>query len=147
MKFKAHIDINQSLDIVIKLFADPQYLKDYQDGFVKKELVSGTIGQDGAISKMYYKHGKRNMVLTETIKTNKLPETFEAFYHHKHMDNTFLATFTSLNDKKTRYTMEVDYIRMTFLPKLMGWIFPSMYKKQGEKWMNNFKSLAENYKK
>ena len=95
---------------------------------------------------MHYQHGKREMVLTETIKENNLPNTFEAFYHHKHMDNTFLATFTKLDEKKTRYTMEVDYIRMTFLPKLMGWIFPSMYRKQGEKWMNNFKKLAENYR-
>ena len=101
--------------------------------------------KNGAISKMYYKQGKREMILTETIKANRLPYTFEAFYEHKHMDNTFLATFTKLDDQKTRYTMEVDYIRMTFIPKLMGVLFPSMYRKQGEKWMTNFKTLAENY--
>ncbi|MDJ0644851.1 MAG: SRPBCC family protein [Flavobacteriaceae bacterium] len=146
MKFKASIDINQSRPIVTKLFADPHYLKDYQEGFEKKELISGDAGQDGAVSKMHYKHGKREMVLTETVKANNLPDTFEAFYHHKHMDNTFLATFIELDDLKTRYTMEVDYIRMTFLPRLIGILFPSMYRKQGEKWMNNFKNLAENYK-
>ncbi|NNC69974.1 MAG: SRPBCC family protein [Flavobacteriaceae bacterium] len=146
MKFKASIEINQSQHTVAKLFADPKYLKYYQDGFVKKELVKGEAGQDGAISKMYYKHGKREMVLAETIVANKLPQTFEAFYHHKHMDNTFIAKFTKLDDQNTRYAMEVDYIRMTFLPRLMGFLFPGMYRKQGQKWMHNFKSFTENYK-
>ena len=45
MKFIASIDIDQSQDIVAKLFADPKYLKDYQDGFMKKELISGEMGQ------------------------------------------------------------------------------------------------------
>ena len=145
LEFTASIDIDASRDVVIKYFADPKYLKDYQDGFVKKELVSGEAGKDGAISKMYYKYGKRDMELTETITANRLPETFEGHYHHIHMDNTMKCIFTPLSEDKTRYEMEIVYTRINwFMPRLIAVLFPSIYRKQGEKWMNNFKNLCEN---
>jgi len=144
MKFQGSIDINKSRDTVVALFADPQHLKEYQDGFVRKELVNGKEGKDGAVSKMYYKYGSRDMELTETITANRLPESFDASYHHKHMDNTMKCTFTSLADDKTRYGYEFEYTRINwFMPKLMAILFPGMYRKQGEKWMRQFKEFAE----
>lgn len=144
MKFIASIDINKPRELVARFFADPQYLGEYQDGFVRKELISGNAGQEGAVSNMYYKYGKRDMELQETIRSNKLPDRFEAFYHHKHMDNTFVATFTALDESTTRYSMEVDYVRINWImPRLMAILFPGMYRKQGEKWMQNFKAFVE----
>lgn len=144
MKFKGSIDINQSLHKVAEFFADPKNLKEYQEGFIRKELMSGIEGKDGAISKMFYKMGKREMELTETITANRLPDSFEASYHHVHMDNTMKCTFTSLDDNKTRYEYEFEYTRINWImPKLIAILFPSMYRKQGEKWMDNFKVFAE----
>lgn len=144
MKFKGTIDINQPMALVAELFADPQYLHEYQDGFVKKELISGSEGKDGAVSKMYYKTGKREMVLTETITANRLPHSFEASYHHKHMDNTLKCTFTSLGVKQTRYETEGEYTAFRgFLPKMMALLFPKMFERQAQKWMDNFKAFAE----
>ncbi len=144
MKYKGSIDINQSLAIVTALFADSKNLVKYQDGFQKKELIKGTEGQDGAVSKLYYKSDKHEMELTETIIANRLPHTFEAFYHHKHMDNTMKTTFTALSDEQTRYETEVEYTRINWvMPKLIAILFPSMYRKPGERWMKNFKTFAE----
>lgn len=144
MKFKGFVDINQSRDKVVAFFADPKYLGEYQEGFVRKELVSGAEGKDGAISKMYYKMGKQNMELTETITTNRLPDTFEAHYHHVHMDNTMKCTFIALNDKQTRYEYEFEYTRINWvMPKLMAILFPGVYKKPAQRWMNNFKEFVE----
>ena len=67
MKFTGSIEINQPLQIVAELFADPDSLSEYQDGFVGRELVSGTQGEDGAVSKLYYVNRGREMELTETI--------------------------------------------------------------------------------
>lgn len=144
MKFEGHINIDQSIDIVTRLFADPQYLGEYQEGFVKKELESGEAGQKGAISKMYYQHGKHEMELTETVLSNDLPNSFEAFYHHKHMDNTMRSEFTALGEKQTRYTWKVDYTRINWvMPRLIAILFPGAYKKPARKWMENFKRFAE----
>ncbi len=144
MKFKGYVDINKPISKVTELFADPQYLGKYQDGFVRKELVSGSPGQDGAIAKMYYKYGKRDMELTETITANRLPNSFDASYHHQHMDNTMKCTFKELSENETRYEYEFEYTRINWImPRLMAILFPGMYRKQGEKWMNNFKEFVE----
>ena len=144
MKFRGSKDINQSREKVTELFIDTNNLKEYQDGFIKKELIEGEAAEDGAVSAMYYKYGKRDMVLTETITKNDLPNSFEASYHHKHMDNTMKCTFTEIGENITRYEYEFEYTRIDwFLPKLMAILFPSMYRKQGEKWMEQFKIFAE----
>lgn len=144
MKYKGSIDINKPQHIVVKLFADSSRLGEWQDGFQRKELVSGESGQVGAVSKMYYKYGKRDMELTESITKNNLPDSFEAFYHHKHMDNTMKCTFVPIDANKTRYEYEFEYTRMSWvIPKLMAILFPGMYRKQGEKWMRQFKEVAE----
>ena len=144
MKYKGSKDINKPQSVVAAIFADPDNLKEYQDGFQKKELVSGESGRAGAVSKMYYTYGKKHMVLTETITKNNLPDSFEAFYHHKHMDNTMKCTFIPIGEKKTRYEFEFEYTRINWvMPKLMSILFPSMYTKPAEKWMRQFKEFVE----
>ena len=124
MKFKSSIEINQSRDVVVDLFIKPENLAYWQEGFVKKEPVSGDEGKDGAISKMYYKMGKGELELTETIVSNRLPDTFEAFYHHIHMDNTMKCKFTELGPDKTLYESEYEYTRVAWvMPRLMMMLF------------------------
>jgi len=144
MKFSGSVEIAKPRNEVIKYFSNPQYLGEYQDGFVKKELISGTANEVGTVSKMYYAYGKREMELTETIRANHLPDSFEAFYHHKHMDNTMKCSFIALENNKTRYEYEFEYTRMNWvMPRLMAILFPGMYRKQGEKWMKQFKEFVE----
>lgn len=93
---------------------------------------------------MYYDDGKRKMELTETITSNNLPDSFEAFYHHKHMDNTMKCNFTALDENSTRYDYEFEYTRIDWvMPKLMAVLFPGMYRKHGDKWMQQFKEFVE----
>jgi len=144
MKYKGSIIINQPREKVVTFFLDEDNLKEYQDGFVKKELVKGISGKNETESKIYYKYGKRDLVLTETVINNNLPQSFEAFYHHKHMDNTMKCSFIEMAPQKTQYDYEFEYTRINwFLPKLMAIFFPSIYRKQGEKWMNQFKEFVE----
>jgi len=144
MKFNGAVEIAKPRAEVVKYFSDPAYLGEYQDGFVKKEFESGNEGRDGAISKMYYQQGNRKLELTETITANRLPNTFEAHYHHIHMDNTMKCTFVEIDEQNTRYEYEFEYTRINwFMPKLIAILFPSMYRKQGEKWMKQFKEFVE----
>ena len=144
MKYSGSIEIKKPIDLVTELFMDSGSLKEYQDGFIKKEVKSGQEGENGTISKMYYKYGKRDMILTETILKNNLPASFEAFYHHKHMDNTFNCSFTAIGDNRTRYDYEYEYTRISWImPRLMAILFPGMYRKQGDKWMSQFKEFVE----
>lgn len=144
MKHQGHIDIDKPIDEVAAIFANPDYLKEYQDGFIKKEHLSGDAQQTGAKAMMYYEHGGRSMELEETIIANDLPQNFEAFYHHKHMDNTMKVRFEALSDQQTRYHYEYHYTRINWiLPKLMAILFPGMYSKPAEKWLQQFKEFVE----
>ncbi len=144
MKYEGAININQPREKVTELFLDANHLKEYQDGFIKKELIKGNAGENGSISKMYYEYGNRDMILTETVINNNLPDSFEAQYHHKHMDNTMKCTFTEVAPNNTQYKYEFEYTRINWLlPKLMAILFPGMYRKQGEKWMRQFKEFVE----
>jgi len=144
MKFKGIIDIDQPLAKVAALFANPTHLGEYQKRFLRKEVFSGIAGEDGAISKMYYKMGNREMELTETITANRLPYSFEASYHHKHMDNTLTSTFTKLSDTKTRFIWEGEYTAFRgLIPKMMAFFVPKIFEKQAQQWMDNFKKFAE----
>ena len=129
---------------MVEAFLNPAYLKDYQDGFEKKELISGNQGEEKAVSKLYYKHGKHEMVMEETILSNQLPDFFEAEYHHKHMDNFMRCRFIEMSSDQTKYEYEFEYSRIDWLlPRLISILFPGMYKKSGDKWMTQFKELVE----
>lgn len=144
MKFQHSIIINKPQEEVAAYFADPSYLSLHQDGFLRKEFDTGEPGTDGATARMYYKQGNGEMEITETIVANNLPDSFEAFYHHKHMDNTFLVTFRALDDNTTEYTTVGEYVKVRgFMPKMMMFLFPSMFKNQPLKWIKNFKAFVE----
>ena len=144
MEFKGSVDIAKPRQEVVDYFIDPKHLGEYQDGFVSKTLLKGTATEDGAVSQMMYKYGKRDMELTETIIANRLPDSFEGHYHHIHMDNYMRCKFIELDANHTRYEYEFEYVRINwFMPRLMAILFPGMYRKQGEKWMKQFKAFVE----
>lgn len=144
MKFTCHIEIDRPVTLVARIFEDPAYLASYQDGFLRKEHLQGTPGQTGATAKMFYRQGKGEMELTETIIENDLPTYFEATYHHKHMDNSMKCRFLPLNNSRTNYVSEIEYTAFRgFFAKAMAFLMPGMFKKQVEKWMVNFKLFVE----
>lgn len=146
MKYEGYIDINKPVQEVVDFFASTDNQKKWQDGFIKKEQLKGNDRESGAEIKLYYQFGKRDMILTESVFVNNLPNSFESFYHHKHMDNTMKCSFTPLSDEKTRYQYEFEYTRISWvMPKLMAILFPGIYRKQGEKWIKQFKEAIEKH--
>lgn len=59
MKFTSTVIINKPKEMVASYFANPKYLAKYQEGFQKKELVSGEAGKVNAVSNLFYASGKR----------------------------------------------------------------------------------------
>lgn len=144
MRFTSTVDINLPLEKVAVLFADPANLKHYQEGFLRKELIQGSPGEKGAVSHMFYEWGRRKLQLEETVISNDLPHEFFAQYHHENMDNTMKSCFVSLSENSTRYQAEIEYTAFRgFMPKLIATLFPGVYKRQVQKWLNNFKEFAE----
>jgi len=144
MKFSCSVTINKHRKSIVDFFSNLKYLKDYQEGFIRKVHISGEEGQTGAVSKMYYKMGKAEIELTETITDNSLPDYFAGQNHHKHTDNTMLCTFKELDSNSTKCNWEIEYTAFRgFVINVMKTFFPSMFKKQVQKWLQNFETFVE----
>jgi len=144
MKFTCQVDINVPRDRVVELFDNPDNMQHWQDGFVSFESLSGEPGMPGAKSKICYRMNNRDMELTETILVNDLPNELTGDYRFFQGANTMKNTFERLPNGGTRYKSEVDYYETNaFMMKVMMKFFPKMFKKQVQKWMDQFKAFAE----
>jgi len=141
MKFSCSIEIDRPRKTVVEVFSNPENLKYIQEGFISKELLSGTAGTKGAKSKMLYE----KLELIETILYNDLPEKFMAVYEHKYTTNTMVVQFIEINTNKASYTCDIEYTKLNgFLIKIMAKLFPNFFKKQVLKWMYLMKEYCEN---
>lgn len=144
MELRNQIEIKAPIDFTASYLRQSEYFDQWQDDFQSATLLSGDRDQIGAQTRMLYKFGKSDMELIETIRNNNLPNSFEALYEHKHMNNTMLSTFEDLGNDKTLYTTQVNYIEMKGLMiKIMAKLFSGKFKKGPEKWMQQFKEFVE----
>jgi hypothetical protein len=146
MKYRNQIEIELTMGKVAELWNNQSYFNQWQDGFISKELIEGVPETIGAKSGILLKQGKRKMELIETIEAIELPQMKRVLVEHIHMTNTMPTTFITLDTNKTRIVSEIEYTKFNgFLPKLMAKLFPSMFKKKSQKWLDQFKYFAENH--
>jgi len=143
MKYTCTIEINLPINKVVQLWEDENNFKEWQDGFKSIEHLSGTPHSKGAQSRIILEDNRR-IELLETIITANLPEEKTASYEHIHMTNTQTTRFKKIDSNTTQYISEVEYTQFNGLMiKLMAKLFPSKFKAQSQKWMNQFKAFAE----
>ena len=144
MKFQCSVDINLNINKVIELFDNPDNMGKWQEGFVSFEHLGGEPGQPGAKSKVTYNNKGRELILIETVLVRNLPHEFSGIYEHKHMVNSMKNSFEPLSENQTRWVAEIEYTKLNgFMIKLMAFLMPGMFKKQTQKWLNQFKVFVE----
>ena len=144
MQFSCTVEIDQPIDRVVELFDDPANRHHWQDGYVGSEHLSGTPREPGAKARLHFLNGNREMELIETITVRNVPHEFRGLYEHEHMVNTMTHRFTSLEAHKTRWDAEIEYTKFIgVMPKLMATLMPGMFRKQTQKWLDQFKAFAE----
>ncbi len=144
MKFTCTVDIDLPRKEVIALWENPENLAQWQDGFQYMEHISGEKGKAGAKSKMAYIMNGKEMILEETIVSSNLPIDFTGYYKSDKTENTMENYFTELSENQTRWEANIHYTLMEgFILKLILKLFPSMFQKQTQKWMDQFKVFAE----
>ena len=144
MKFTCRVEIQAPRSKVVSYFKNPDLLGEWQDGFLGKELLEGQDWEVGAVSNMSYDFKGKPMIIQETILQNDLPDLFQGLYEHKHMVNTMESRFQELDAANTSYEAEIHYTEFRgFMVKVMATLFPGMFKKQVQKWLDQFKSYVE----
>jgi len=143
MKFSCSVLIDLPREKVITLFNNPNNMSHWQDGFVRLENINGTHGDVGSKNKITYDQKGKEMILIETLKVYNLPYEISGSYEHKMMDNEMQNLFTEVSPTQTRWVANIHYTRMKSFLKVIAFINPSMFKKQVQKWMDQFKAFAE----
>ena len=144
MKYVCTVEINLPKNEAAALWANEAYFSEWQDGFTSIELLEGQASAEGAKSRILFHDGKNEMELVETIIHSKLSDEKKAFYEHVHMDNTQTTRFEAIDENRTRIVSEVEYTQFKkFVPKVMAFLMPGVFKGQSQKWLDQFKVFAE----
>ena len=142
MKYTNEVIIQKSRAEVIRLFDDADNLKKWMKGLESFEHISGEPGQPGAKSLLKFDMGKRKMEMIETVTLKNLPHEFSGTYEMKNVLNTIRNLFIEVDENTTRYVTENEFNFNGFM-KIIGWLFPSAFKKQSQQYLEDFKNFVE----
>lgn len=142
MKYTLEILIDRPIENVIALFDNVDNMYKWMEGLQKVEHISGTPGQPGAKMKLYYKMGKREIDMVETVTVRNLPHEFSGTYEAKGVFNIVKNFFVKVSDTQTKYSTEQEFQFKGFM-KIIGFLFPGMFKKQSMKYLEDFKRFVE----
>src|SRR5579862_8282571 len=112
MEFTCSVTVNLPLEKAVALYDNPANMAKWQDGFVRKEPISGEPGKAGSKAKITFNNRGRKMELIETIQSNNLPADITALYEHVHMSNTLTTKFSAVSPNQTLVEMGAGYIKL-----------------------------------
>ncbi|WP_040279890.1 SRPBCC family protein [Psychroserpens damuponensis] len=144
MKYTTEIKVNVPLDEFINKLDNVENMKHWQRGLVSAEHVSGDLGQLGAKIKLIYKFGSRKMEIIETITKRNFPNEFHANYKMKSMHNVQQNFFEKTSNGFTKWTSSSEFIPLNLKMRVMLFFMPRAFKKQSQKYMQDFKNFVEN---
>ena len=144
MKYTTEVIIKKPLSEVIEKLDNPENMKFWQRGLQGYKILEGEVGSEGAQMELQYKMGKREMNLKETIIKNNFPQEFHAHYDAKGVHNIQYNYFEKIDPTTTKWRSESEFQFKGFGMKLMGFLMPGAFKKQSQKYLNDFKNFVEN---
>jgi len=142
MKYSNEVIINLPLNRVIELFDSEENLFKWQPELISFEHIFGEKGEVGAKSKLKYKMGKREVEMIETITVKDLPKEFSGTYDAKGVWNEVKNYFEVIDENTTRWYSDCHFEFSGFM-KIMAFFMPGVFKKQSQKYLDQFKAFAE----
>ena len=142
MKYSHEIIINLPRQKVLDIFDNQENLAKWQKGLVSFTNVSGEAGEVGAVSKLKYKMGKRDIEMVETIIKKDLPKEFHFKFEAKGVWNEVKNFFEENDSESTKWISDNDF-RGKGMIRLMMFLMPGAFKKQSLQYMKDFKNFAE----
>jgi uncharacterized protein YndB with AHSA1/START domain len=109
MRFVRSIDLNRSPAEVWAALIDPSFLPRWHPTLRKLEPVSGAPGQLGAMARLHYREGSRDVVLTETVTASRPPREFATAYRSSTVDSTLRNVLIPLPDGGTRWEITAEF--------------------------------------
>ncbi len=143
MKFKLETTINKSRLAVWQAFDTIENMQKWQPSLMNRELLSGTPGQPGAVSKLTYTESEREFTLIEKVTHRNEPSEFDGTYENDFANNTIKNKFIEQGKDQTIWIVENEFKFKTLLMQIMGNVLKKNYVKRTEREMQRFKEMVE----
>jgi len=144
MRYTVSTIVNKPIEEVVDVIKDPNQAKFWMEGLQRIEQISGEPGEVGSTSELEFLMGKRHVEMIETVISNTLPDEITLEYDSgKSVHNVVRCVFEEIDATTTKYTTHNLFEFSGIGMKLMGMIFPGMFKKQSQKYLDSFKSYVE----
>jgi len=143
MKFKLETIINKPRADVWKAFDNIENLQKWQPTLTTHELLSGTPGQPGALTKLTYEEAGREFSLVEKIIRHAEPNELTSVFESVYADNVVENKFIQQDPDQTLWVTETEYTFKTLVMKIMGNILKKNYIKRTQREMERFKEMVE----
>jgi len=143
MKFKLELTINKPRLEVWNIFTTPKHMNKWQPSLTNIELMSGTSGKSGAISRLTYKQNEREFSLIEKVTRRDEPNQFDVFYENEFTDNPVKNTFIEQSENETLWVHESEYKYKTLLMRLLSLSIKKNFVRRAQRDMDRFKEFVE----
>ncbi len=119
LAYESEINVSKSIKESWAVMQDESNLSQWLEGYQKSELVSGTAGTVGAVSKIYFDQGGQETIITETIIEIQPNEKITMNFSMDFMDMDYEVVFSENNGGGTN-------IKSKTITKGNGWFARSM---------------------
>ena len=143
MKFKLETIINKPRIDVWQAFDNIENMQKWQPALINHELMNGTPGRPGAVSKLTYKEGEREFSLIEKVTHRDELNQLDGMYENDFADNVIRNKFIEQSKDQTLWVIETEFKFKTLLMKIMGNVLKKNYIKRTQRDMQRFKEMAE----
>jgi hypothetical protein len=143
VKFTLETIIHKPRADVWRAFDNIENIQKWQPSLTKHELMEGTPGQPGAVSKLTYAESGREFSLLEKIIHRDEPNQLDSLYENNFADNTIKNKFIEQGSDQTLWVTETEFTFKTFLMKIMGNTLKKNYIKRTQRDMQRFKEMLE----
>lgn len=142
MKYHVFVDIKLPLQKTVALFSDLENRKQWMNGLVEAEHLSGIPNQKGAMTRLVFQDGKRRTELIETITYVNLPEEISGSFDAGDIFYRITNRFEAIDKQLTRYHTYNHY-EFQGKSRWIAILLPNTFKKQTLEQMISFKNWAE----
>jgi carbon monoxide dehydrogenase subunit G len=144
MKISSGTTINQPLAKVWDFINDPQYMKDWQQGYSGTERISGQPLEKGAVAKHTYLERGKPFVMTETIVESNPPNEIDIILEHPTMAFALKTRLQEEGPNATRVSMENEIRFKAFSFKVLKPLLRGPFQKRQDEDLKRLKALLEN---
>lgn len=142
MKYTLSNTINSPLHKVEEKISTSEGTKQWTEGLQTIEQITGKYCDIGSKRRLYYLFNNKEMIITETILEQNLPEQIKFAYDSTMGRNVVELLFEEITKGQVKQTSNTT-MELKGMMKLFGFILKGMFKKQSKKYMTAFKKYAE----